>query len=72
MVVNWDLLKQLYLKSDQASQFHSLALNLTRIQILTQDRMDGPIAKHLIRESQFFIRPIHKFTSVTVTGFQKI
>jgi len=55
MAVNWDLLKQLYLKSDQASQFHSLALNLTRVQTLTQNRMDGPIAKHLIRESQFFI-----------------
>jgi hypothetical protein len=55
MAMNWDLLKQLYLKSDQTSQFYSLALNLTRIQTLTQDRMDGPIAKHLIRESQFFI-----------------
>jgi hypothetical protein len=55
MAMNWDLLKQLYLKSDQASQFYSLALNLTRIQTLTQDRVDGPIAKHLIRESQFFI-----------------
>ncbi len=55
MAMNWDLLKQLYLKSDQTSQFYSLALNLTRIQTLTQNRMDGPIAKHLIRESQFFI-----------------
>lgn len=55
MAVNWDLLKQLYLKSNQASQFHSLALNLARIQTLTQDGIDGTIAKHLIRESQFFI-----------------
>lgn len=55
MAVNWDLLKQLYLKSNQASQFHSLALNLARIQTLTQDGIDGTIAKYLIRESQFFI-----------------
>jgi hypothetical protein len=55
MAVNWDLLKQLYLKSDRASQFHSLTLNLTRIQILTQDRMDGPIAQYFVREIQFFI-----------------
>ncbi len=55
MAMNWDLLKQLYLKSDQASQFQSLALNLARVQTLAQEGLDGTIAKHLIRESQFFI-----------------
>ncbi|NJM49233.1 MAG: hypothetical protein HC860_26195 [Alkalinema sp. RU_4_3] len=41
--------------NNQASQFHSLVLNLTRVQTLIQEEPDGTIAKHLIRESQFFI-----------------
>lgn len=55
MAMNWDLLKQLYLKNNQASQLYSLALNLTRIQTLAQNGVDRAVAKHLVRESQFFI-----------------
>jgi len=33
----------------------SLALNLTRIQLLAQSGTDEPVAQHLVRESQFFI-----------------
>ena len=55
MAMNWDLLKQLYLKNNQASQLYSLALNLARIQTLAQNGVDRAAAKHLIRESQFFI-----------------
>lgn len=55
MAMNWDLLKQLYLKNNQASQLYSLALNLARIQTLAQNGVDRAAAKHLVRESQFFI-----------------
>jgi hypothetical protein len=49
------MIHELYLKSSQASQLHSLALNLARVQTLAQDGIDGATATHLIRESQFFI-----------------
>ena len=55
MAMNWDLLKQLYLKNNQASQLYSLALNLARIQTLAHNGVDSAAAKHLVRESQFFI-----------------
>jgi hypothetical protein len=55
MAINWEMLKQIYLKGSHASQLYSLALNLTRIQALAQSETDGATAKHLVRESQFFI-----------------
>jgi hypothetical protein len=55
MVMNWDLLKQHYLKANQATQLDVLLLNLIRIQTLAQNNLEGIIAHHLIRESQFLI-----------------
>jgi hypothetical protein len=55
MVMNWDLLKQHYLKTNHAAQLDSLALNLTRIQILAQDNLEGIIAHYFILESQYLI-----------------
>ncbi|NJN30740.1 MAG: hypothetical protein HC824_10170 [Synechococcales cyanobacterium RM1_1_8] len=55
MVINWELLKTLYLQGDLATQLNSLALNLTRIQALATSHTDKPVALHLIRESQQFI-----------------
>ena len=55
MAINWDILKTQYLQADRATQLDSLALNLTRIQLLTHSGTDEPVAQHLIRESQFFI-----------------
>ena len=55
MAINWDILKAHYLRANRATQLDSLALNLTRIQILANSGADESIAQHLIRESQFFI-----------------
>jgi hypothetical protein len=64
MAINWDTLKQHYLQSDRTAQLESITLNLARIQTLANSTLassadnspdDGQIAKHLVRESQFFI-----------------
>lgn len=55
MAINWDILKGQYLQADRVTQLNGLALNLTRIQLLTRSGTDGPVAQHLVRESQFFI-----------------
>ena len=55
MAINWDSLKQRYLQSDRSSQLESITLNLTRIQTLANSADDGQVARHLVRESQFFI-----------------
>ncbi len=55
MAINWDSLKHRYLQSDRSSQLESITLNLTRIQTLANSADDGQVARHLVRESQFFI-----------------
>ena len=55
MAINWDSLKQRYLQSDRSTQLESITLNLTRIQTLANSADDGQVARHLVRESQFFI-----------------
>lgn len=55
MAINWDILKAQYLQANRAAQLNSLALNLTRIQLLARSGTDESIAQHLVRESQFFI-----------------
>jgi hypothetical protein len=57
MAINWEILKRQYLKANHATQLDILSLNLARIQTLAQSgaEEDGSAAKHLIRESQFFI-----------------
>ena len=55
MAINWDILKAHYLQVLWATQLKSLALNLTRIQLLAQSGTDELVAQHLVRESQFFI-----------------
>ncbi|WP_017302364.1 hypothetical protein [Nodosilinea nodulosa] len=55
MAMDWDVLKAQYLRADQATQLGNLALNLTRIQICAQSGTNGPVAQHLVRETQFFI-----------------
>jgi hypothetical protein len=55
MAINWDILKAQYLQGSRTTQLGSLALNLTRIHLLAQGDSYEPVAKHLIRESQFFI-----------------
>ena len=55
MAINWDILKTHYLQANRATQLDSLALNLTRIQVLTHSGTDESVAQHLVRESQFFI-----------------
>jgi hypothetical protein len=55
MAINWDSLKQRYLQSDRAAQLESITLNLARIQTLANSVDDGQVARHLVRESQFFI-----------------
>jgi hypothetical protein len=45
----------IYLKLTVDVEENILALNLTRVQTLAQNRMDSTIATHLIRKSQFFI-----------------
>lgn len=55
MAINWDTLKQHYLQSDRTSQLESITLNLARIQALANSEDDGQVARHLVRESQFFI-----------------
>jgi len=48
-------IKTQYLQSNRTTQFDSLALNLTRIQLLARSGSDELVAQHLVRESQFFI-----------------
>ncbi|NEQ44943.1 MAG: hypothetical protein F6K00_15820 [Leptolyngbya sp. SIOISBB] len=55
MAINWDILKTQYRQANRATQLDSLALNLTRIQLLARSGTDEPVAQHLVRESQFFI-----------------
>lgn len=55
MAINWDILKTRYLQANRAAQLDSLALNLTRIQLLAGSGTDESVAQHLVRESQFFI-----------------
>jgi len=55
MAINWDILKAQYLQANWATQLDSLALNLTRIQLLARSGTDELVAQHLVRESQFFI-----------------
>jgi hypothetical protein len=55
MAMNWDGLKTRYLQSDRTSQLESITLNLARIQTLASHDEEGSVARHLVRESQFFI-----------------
>jgi hypothetical protein len=57
MAINWEILKRRYLKANHVAQLDILSLNLTHIQTLVQSGAegDGAAAKHLVRESQFFI-----------------
>ena len=55
MAIDWDILKAQYLQANQSTQLDSLALNLTRIQLLARSGTDESIAQHLVRESQLFI-----------------
>ncbi len=55
MAMNWDGLKTRYLQSDRTSQLESITLNLARIQTLASHVEEGSVARHLVRESQFFI-----------------
>ncbi len=53
--INWAILKAQYLQANRATQLDSLALNVTRIQVLARSGTDESVAQHLVRESQFFI-----------------
>ena len=55
MAINWEILKAQYLQANRTTQLNSLALNLTRIQLLAQSGTDEAVAQHLVRESQFLI-----------------
>ena len=55
MAVNWDILKDRYLETSEAAQIDSLMLNLVRLQALADSGADELVARHLVRESQFFI-----------------
>ncbi len=55
MAMNWDSLKTRYLQSDRTSQLESITLNLARIQTLASNVEESSVARHLVRESQFFI-----------------
>ena len=55
MAINWEMLKTRYLRSEPMAQLESLVLNLTRIQTLVENQDGEEVAKHLVRESQFFI-----------------
>lgn len=55
MAMDWDILKAQYLRANQATQLENLALNLTRIQLFARSGTKGPVAQHLVRETQFFI-----------------
>ncbi len=55
MAINWEMLKTRYLRADLRVQLESLVLNLTRIQTLAENHDGEAVAKHLVRESQFFI-----------------
>lgn len=55
MATNWEMLKTRYLRSEPRAQLESLVLNLTRIQTLVENQDGEEVAKHLVRESQFFI-----------------
>ena len=55
MAMNWEILKTRYLQTSRAAQIDSLSLNLTRLQTLAASGVEGTVAHHLVRESQFFI-----------------
>jgi hypothetical protein len=57
MAINWEILKRRYLSVSHATQLDILSLNLAGIQTLVESGSegDGAAAKHLVRESQFFI-----------------
>jgi len=55
MAINWDILRAQYLQANRATQLDSLALNLTRIQLLARNGTDESVAQHLVKESQLFI-----------------
>jgi hypothetical protein len=55
MAQDWDILKAQYLQSSQETQLQNLALNLMRIHLFAQSGKNGPVAHHLVRETQFFI-----------------
>lgn len=55
MAMNWEILKNRYLQTSRTSQMDSLSLNLTRLQSLAASGVEGSVAHHLVRESQFFI-----------------
>lgn len=55
MAINWEILKTRYLQTSRASQMDSLSLNLIRLQSLAASGVEGSVAHHLVRESQYFI-----------------
>lgn len=55
MAINWDILKARFLQSEPTAQIHSLSLNLTRLQTLAESGANSEMARHYLRESQFFI-----------------
>ena len=55
MAINWDILKARFLQAESTEQLYSLALNLTRLQTLAESEADTEMARHYLRESQFFI-----------------
>jgi len=66
MATNWDILKTRFLQAAPTEQLHSLALNLTRLQSLADSDADAEIAKHYLRESQFFIEWIVPTLDLTI------
>lgn len=60
MAISWDILKARYLQANRAGQIDSLSVNLIRPQALADSGVDESVARHLIKESQFFI--IGRFT----------
>jgi hypothetical protein len=55
MAMNWEILKARYLQVSPTEQMDSLSLNLIRLQALAESGAEGSVARHLVRESQFFI-----------------
>lgn len=53
--MNWEKLKAGYEAASPAAQIDGLCLNLIRLQTLAEGGVDGLVAQHLVRESQFFI-----------------
>jgi len=55
MEIDWEILKVHFLEADPTTRLNSLALNLTRIQLFAHSGAGESMARHLIRETQFFI-----------------